>query len=171
MRFLRSLPAMLACALGSTAIFSQDGPKWNSRTVADQGPGASFVELSLQGTYLIPPSVVSAEPVLVIHCSDGKVRENYISFGAVLSQHTGGLYPVELEATIDEVRRPIGVFDLSPDGTSAYFPRRDLKRMLSARKVLVGAVEFAGPQMLASFAMPDSSPVLSACGHDWALKH
>jgi hypothetical protein len=88
----------------------------------------------------------------------------------VLSHHAGGLYPVELEAHIDNVRRPIGVQDLSPDGTSAYFPRRELKRMLAARKVLVGAVEFAGPQMLASFSMPDSSPVFSACGHDFILK-
>jgi hypothetical protein len=170
MRFLGLLVGMLVCALGSATALCQDTPGWNSRIVADEAQGTSYVELSLKGTYLTPPSVVAAQPALVIECANGKVRENYFSFGAVLSHHAGGLYPVELEAHIDNVRRPIGVQDLSPDGTAAYFPRRELKRMLAARKVLVGAVEFAGPQMLASFSMPDSSPVFSACGHDFILK-
>jgi hypothetical protein len=88
----------------------------------------------------------------------------------LLSQHVGGLHLVQLEARVDNVRRPIGVDELSPDGMSAYFPRSELKRMLMARKVLVGAVEFAGPEMQASFLMPDPAPVLASCGHDWILK-
>ena len=169
MRFLRFLMVPVFAALCGAGC-AQEAPKWKSRIVTDKATRASHVELSLQGIYITPPSVVEAQPVLVVQCANGKIEENYFSFGAMLSQRVGGLHPVQLEATVDNVRHAIGVQDLSPDGMSAYFPRRELKRMLVARKVLVGAVEFAGPEMLASFAMPDPAPVLSSCGHDWILK-
>jgi hypothetical protein len=163
----RTLLAVAVCAGG--ACRAQTAPEWASRTISDKDVG-DYVELELHGVYVRPPSVVSAEPVLVIDCASGKVLKNYFSFGAVLSHHAGGNFPVELEAFVDNVRRPIGVQDMSPDYTAAYFPRRELRRMLVAKKVLVGAVEFAGPQMQASFTMPDPAPVFEACGKDRFLQ-
>jgi hypothetical protein len=146
-----------------------EAPQWKSRVVSDPGQ-ESYTELSLQGTYVVPPSNVAAQPALIVQCANGKVLGNFFSFGAVLSQHVGGLYRVELQARIDGVRRPIGVDELSPDGTAAYFSRDDLRRILWARQVEVRAVEFAGPQMQAAFSIPDSSPIYDACGREKVLK-
>jgi len=170
MRIPRSLPWVLVCASACAAAVSQTAPQWKSRVITDAEQGATYTELTLQGTYLVPPTNVNAQPSLVVQCADGKVQGNFFSFGAVLSLHVGGLYHVELQARIDDVRHPIGVDELSPDRTAAYFSRSDLKRMLFAKQIVVRAVEFAGPQMQASFTMPDASPIFDACGHDWILK-
>jgi hypothetical protein len=161
----------LLFAVMCSLAFAQAAPKWESHVVSDSQNGSTFTELRLQGTYVVPPRMSNEQPALIVRCANGKVLENYFSFGAVLSQHTGGLYLVELEAMIDNRRRPIGVDEVSPDGMSAYFPRKELKRMLNAQLVTIGAVEFAGPQMLAKFEMPNSEPVFSACGEDMFLKH
>jgi hypothetical protein len=157
------------CIVASGIAFSQAAPAWDSRVVSDPQFG-SYTELRLPGTYVNPPNNVAAQPTLVVRCSDGKVLQNYFSFGAVLSVHVGGLHPVRLETTIDDFHTVIRVDDLSVDGTAAYFPRRDLNSMLYAKQVTVGAVEFAGPPILAKFAMPDRAPVFAACGEDRFLK-
>jgi hypothetical protein len=170
MRALRSAIMLAGCAVWGAAALAQDGPKWTSRNVSDPSLGFEYVELTLEGNYSTPPSVVSAQPSLVIECAGGKVLRSYFSFGAVLSVHAGGQFLVQLEAYIDNVRRPIGVDEVSADRTSAFFPRSELRRMLNARQLRVGAVEFAGPEMFASFTIPDSSPVAAACGQDWNPK-
>ena len=169
MRFPRLASLCMVCAL-ACAAFSQDAPLWKSRIVTDPADKTTYTELTLQGTYLIPPNNVNAQPALVVQCADGKLLGALFNFGAVLSQHVGGLYRVELQARIDGVRRPIGVDNLNPDGTAAYFSISDLRRVLWARQVVVRAVEFAGPQMEASFTIPDSSAVYDACGRERALK-
>lgn len=166
---------LLVCVLSAAAACAQekpvrDEPKWSSRLIAGPESGTSVVELSLQGSYSRPPSFVNAQPALVVECTKGKVRGNYISFGAILDVPGNGASPFELIAFIDDVRTPIVVDDVSPDHTSAYFSRRELLRMLNARQVVVGTVEFAGPPIQVRFTIPDSSPVLSACGHDWVLR-
>ncbi|MGB6688369.1 MAG: hypothetical protein WBE76_11055 [Terracidiphilus sp.] len=168
MRLWAGVP--LLCAIASGFAFSQTAPAWDIHIVSDPQFG-SYTELRLQGAYVKPPNNVAAQPSLVVRCSDGKVLQNYFSFGAVLSVNVGGLHPVRLETTIDNVPTVIRVDDLSIDGTAAYFPRRELNRMLYAKQVTVGAVEFAGPPILAKFAMPDSAPVFAACGEDRFLKH
>src|SRR5277367_3675175 len=95
---MKILPWLLLVVCLSSPAFSQDGPKWQSRVVTGDDPGDSYTELSLQGSYVKPPSFVSAQPVLIVDCVKGKIRENYFSFGAVLSVHNGGNFPVELEA-------------------------------------------------------------------------
>lgn len=199
MRVPRSLPTLLVCALAVVAGGAQstpnpetpnkdkpaqqdtpikaspnpgDAPQWKSRVVTDTAQGTSYVELTLQGTYLVPPTLVDdAQPALVVQCANGKILENLFSFGAVLSLHVGGLYHVELQTRIDDVKRPIIVDDLNADRTAAFFSRGDLKRILDAKHVVVFAVEFAGPQMQASFTMPPPAPIFAACGQDWVLTH
>jgi hypothetical protein len=171
------LPMLVVCVAAGAAALSQagaaaaaDDPQWTSREISDSDFGGTYIELNLAGTYVTPPSVANAEPALVVDCANHKVLKNYFAFGAVLSQHVGGLHRVELEAYDDDVRRPIIVDELSPDGTSANFSRLELKRMLAAHKVTVRAIELGGPPFLASFIMPDSTPVFSACGQDFILK-
>ena len=147
-------------------------PQWTSHTVTDATRGTPYVELSLQGSYVVGPSLVDdARPALVVQCANGKILGNFFSFGALLSLHVGGLYHVELQTRIDNEKRHIIVDELSSDRMSAFFSRGDLKRVLDARHVVVFAVEFAGPQMQADFTMPRSSPIFAACGQDWVLNH
>jgi hypothetical protein len=145
------------------------GPRWQSREISDPDVG-DYVELSLQGVYTRQPSMDTAVPILVVQCAKGKVLKNLFSFGAVLSQRVGGLHRVEIEVHDDGERRALIIDELSPDSTSAYFRRDELRRMLQSHTVTVRAVEFAGPPFYASFTMPDSAPVLAACGDDWFLK-
>jgi len=161
--------AALVCAITSGIALCQTAPQWSTHVVSDPQFG-SYTELRLPGAYVKPPSNVTAQPSLVIRCSEGKVLQNYFSFGAVLSVNVGGLHPVRLETTIDNFHTVIRVDDVSIDGTAAYFSRRDLNIMLYAKQVTVGAVEFAGPPILAKFDMPDSGPVFAACGEDRFLK-
>lgn len=161
--------ALLLCAIAGVLAYSQPAPKWVSHRVsADDGD--AFDELMLQGTYLKPPTNTTAQPSLVVRCENGKVIQNFFSFGAVLSQSVGGLHPVRLETEIDKSKRVIEVDDVSPDWTAAYFSRKDLGRILQAKIVKVGAVEFAGPVIQAEFDLPDPGPIESACGKDPALK-
>lgn len=167
---LCAMAVATAGALASTAVWAQDAPQWKSQTLTDPNGAGTYTELRLVGTYLKPPTVVAAQPVLVIQCAGGKIQQNFFSFGAVLSQMAAGLHPVELEAYLDNVRRPIFSDQLSEDAMSAYFSRRDLKRILNAHSLRIGAVEMNGPQMMATFTMPDPEPIYQACGQDSVLK-
>ncbi|HUH62273.1 MAG TPA: hypothetical protein VLZ50_04715 [Terracidiphilus sp.] len=161
--------ALLWCAAASTLALSQAAPKWVSHRV-DGEAGEVFDELLLQGTYIKPPNNITAQPSLIVRCEKGKVIQTFFSFGAVLSQSVGGLHPVRLEAEIDKYHRVIEVDNVSPDWTAAYLSRKDLGRMLQAKIVKIGAVEFAGPVIQAEFDMPNPDPVYSACGKDASLK-
>jgi hypothetical protein len=147
---------------------SPAAPQWVSHQVSGDD-GEAFDELLLQGTYLKPPKNVAAQPSLIVRCENGKVIQNFFSFGAVLSQSVGGLHPVRLETQIDSYHKVIDVDDVSPDWTAAFFSRKYLYRIVHAKVVKVGAVEFAGPVIQAKFAMPDPEPVYSACGKDKSL--
>lgn len=163
------LGAILCCAAASLLGFSQAAPKWEGHPVTGVD-GDTYTEFQLQGSYLKPPNNIAAQPSLIVRCENGKVIQNFFSFGAVLSQHVGGIHPVRLETEIDNSHRVIEVDDVSPDWTSAFFSRKDLNRMLQAKVVKVGAVEFAGPVILAMFTMPNPDPVYSACGKDKFLQ-
>jgi len=165
----RTLLLLSACAIAGARGHAQVAPKWESHVVSEPD-GATVTELSLLGVYRTPPSIVKAQPVMVVQCANGKVLNSYFSFGAVLSQYAAGLHPVELELYLDNVRRPIFSDSLNEDGTSAYFSHKELKRILAVHELRVGAVEFAGPQMQATFILPDITPVLAACGEDSILK-
>jgi hypothetical protein len=156
---------LLLCVAAGALAFSQAAPQWVSRQV-NGDDGESFDELFLQGAYLKPPTNIAAQPSLIIRCEKGKVIQDFFSFGAVLSQSVGGLHPVRLETEIDKDHRVIDVDDVSPDWTAAYFSRKELYRILHAKIVIVGAVEFAGPVIQAKFTMPDPAPVYAACGKD-----
>ncbi len=161
--------ALLSCAAISALGFSQAAPKWESRIVGGVN-GDTYTEFQLQGSYLKPPHNIAAQPSLIVRCESGKVIQNFFSFGAVLSQSVGGIHPVRLETEIDNAHRVIEVDNVSPDWTAAFFSRKDLNRMLRAKVVKVGAVEFAGPVIQAQFTMPDPDTVYSACGKDPFLK-
>lgn len=164
-----ALCAMTAVA-ASAPLHAQDAPQWKSQTLSDPAGTGTYIELRLAGRYETPPTVVAAQPVLVIQCAGGKVQQNFFSFGAVLSRMAAGLHPVELEAFLDGVRRPIFSDEQSEDGMSAYFSRRDLRRILNVHALRIGAVEMNGPQMVATFTLPDPEPVYAACGQDSVLK-
>jgi hypothetical protein len=166
---VRRIIVPLLCAVICHVAFAQPASQWQSSDISDPQAG-KYTELRLAGTYVKPPQNIAAQPSLVIRCSEGKVLQNYFSFGAVLSVHVGGLHPVRLETTIDNVQTVIRVEDVSVDGTAAYFSRRELNEMLYAKQITVGAVEFAGPPILASFTMPDPAPVFAVCGEDRFLK-
>ncbi len=161
--------ALLCCAAASVPGFSQAAPRWEGHPVTGDD-GGTFTEFQLQGSYLKPPHNIAAQPSLIVRCENGKVIQNFFSFGAVLSQHVGGLHPVRLETEIDNLHKVIEVDDVSPDWTAAFFSRKDLNRMLRAKVVKVGAVEFAGPVIQAQFVMPDPEQIYSTCGKDPYLR-
>jgi hypothetical protein len=157
-------------ALGITA--SAQAPSWHSEQFTDALHGVSGVTFTLSGDYLTAPRLPANgfRPTLVVKCSGGKVKENYISFGAVLNAQAGRLYPVMMESRLDGKKGTIGADDLSTDGMSAYFSRSELRNILKSRKVIVGADEYLGPEIVVQFDLPDSSQLMQACGSDRMLK-
>jgi hypothetical protein len=126
----------------------------------------------LDGVYLTPPHLPTTTPSIVVECSAGKVEQNYFSAGAVIvhkeqSQHSMLLL---LEGRIDGKETAFLTTGLSTDGQSAFFTRYDLKGILAAKQVIVGAYEYMGAQVVMRFDVPDPSPVMEKCGADRMLK-
>lgn len=121
----------------------------------------------LEGKYLAPPPNLSSStaPALIVRCSQGHLQQNYLDFNAVLAARPGS-FPAMMEARIDGNPTYIGADAISPDGRSAYFPRSDLKKILHARQVVIGADENSGPEILVQFEMPDAASIQAACGGD-----
>jgi hypothetical protein len=151
---------------------AQTAITWQHKTIDDPLHAKTIDAFVLEGKYVTPPRLVTTgqNPVLVIRCMKGKVEQNYFNFNAVLATRTGSIFPVMMDARIDGKSTTIGADDISTDGTSAYFPRSDLKRILRARLVIVGANEYLGPEIEAQFEIPDTTAVFAACGSDRMLK-
>jgi len=122
----------------------------------------------LEGVYLTPPRVGTRAPTIVVECSGGKVENNYFNVGAVVDYHAGGIFPDVngFEVRVDGKKKRLLVNSVSTDGQAMYFTRVDLKTVLNAKQVIVGANEYLGPQVVMRFDIPDPSPVLEKCGSD-----
>jgi hypothetical protein len=163
---------LLVVAIFMSEASAQTAVTWQHQTIDDPLHAKTIDTFTLQGKYLTPPRAVTTGqiPVLVIRCVKGKVEQNYFNFYAVLATRAGSIYPVMMEARIDGKSTSIEADGVSTDGTSAYFPRYELKKVLRAHVVIVGANEYLGPEIEAQFDIPDTKAVFAACGSDRMLK-
>lgn len=125
----------------------------------------------LEGKYLTPPEHAhEAAPSIVVVCSDGKVKQNYLNVGAVITMEGHSDLVAALEARIDGKKKSILYTGESTDGTSVFFTRVDLRNILRSHQVIVGINEHLGPEVVMQFDMPDPSPIFAACGKDRIVK-
>jgi len=170
--------ALVVCLIGSImpAVAQQskaaDTPaQW--QYVKDDDPLRAKVHdrFVLEGVYLTPPRLPTQTPTIVVECSAGKVDQNYFNVGAVIvhrdqSQHG----PLIIEGRIDGKKKDLLTTGLSTDGQSVFFTRLDLKDVLAAKQVIVGAYEYMGAQVVMRFDIPDPAPVMDKCGSDRMLR-
>ena len=168
----RSLWLVFVLLASAFQVRAQDANTWQHQKIDDSLHGKTIDSFLLQGKYLTPPRMPGdgEAPMLVIRCIKGKVEQNYFNFNAVLATRHGSIFPIMMEARIDGKSANIGADNVSTDGSSAYFPRSDLKKILHARVVIIGANEYLGPEIVAQFDIPDSAVVFAACGSDRMLK-
>ena len=169
--------ALAVCLLGSIlpAVAQQSKTdataQWQYVKKDDPLNAKVHDQFVLEGSYLTPPRLPGQAPSIVVECFDGKVEQNYFNTGAVVvhrdqSQH-GTLL---LEERIDGKKSVILTTGLSTDGQSVFFTRYDLRDILHAKQVIIGAYEYMGAQVVMRFDIPDPSPVMEKCGSDRMLR-
>jgi|SRR5208337_3169296 len=164
--------AALLLGLGAVAM-AQEPTSWKQSKDDDPLHGKMHDKFILSGKYLTPPRAVSQgfEPSIVVSCYEGKVEQNYISVGAVVVKNTQtSLYPVRIEARLDDKKTSLLGDHISTDGLAVFFTRVDLRNILKAHRVILGVNEYLGPEVVMQFDMPDAAPVLDKCGKDRILK-
>ena len=125
----------------------------------------------LEGVYLTPPRLQGKTPSIVVECSDGKVEQNYFNVGAVIVHRDQNQHgPLIIEGRIDGKKKDLLTTGLSTDGQSVFFTRLDLKDILAAKQVIVGAYEYMGAPVVMRFDIPDPAPVMEKCGSDRMLR-
>jgi hypothetical protein len=166
---------ILKIAVGLLLIASasaQESPGW--RYVKDDDPlhGKVHDKFVLDGKYLTPPRTVAQGfvPSMVVMCSDGKVEQNYIAVGAVVTLKSKGFFADLLESRVDGKKGAIAATGAATDGTAVFFTRVDLKNILKAHQVIVGVNEYLGAEVVMQFDMPDPLPVFTTCGRDRIVK-
>jgi hypothetical protein len=170
------LPFFIAAAICSASASAQEKPEWRQRRFRDEDFLNAKVHerfvFALDGKFLKGGAFLSERPVLVISCSDGKVEKNYFSLRGFdnlektsVSAPAGG--PTSLEARVDDKKTTILV-DGQSGASSFFFPRRDLKKLLKAHQVIIGA-KYLGSQVVMQFDIPDPAPVLAGCAQDRVL--
>jgi len=170
--------AFAVCMIGSilpaVAQHSKavDNPaQWQYAKDDDLLHGKVHDRFILEGVYLTPPRLPTTVPSIVVECSAGKVEQNYFSTGAVVAHRDQSQHGMLLlEGRIDGKRDDFLTTGLSTDRQSVFFTRIDLKGVLAAKQVIVGAYEYMGAQVVMRFDIPDPSPVMEKCGSDRMLR-
>lgn len=161
-------------AVARDSAQQQSPASW--RSVKDDDPlhNKMYEMLVLDGKYLTPPRTVASGfvPSIVVKCSDGKVEQNYIIVGTVVTLKGRGqpIFADLLDSRLDGKKGAIAATGAATDGTGVFFTRVDLKTILKAHEVMVGVYEYLGSQVVMQFDMPDPAPVYAACGRDRILK-
>ncbi len=162
----------LVLLFGTMPGFAQ-GSSWEYDQQRDALHAAVVHKFVLNGKYLSPPRTRTiTNPALVVVCNGGTVQNNYFAVGAVINRRVdGGTVWVNGEARLDGKAELFTFDSVSTDGTAAYFTRKDLKKALLAKQVIIGLDEFLGPQIVMQFNIPDPSVIMqTACGQDHVLK-
>jgi len=185
---LRRMKSILLVAILGFPTLLQTSA-WKKADKSDALLKISFVEYSLNGTFLTRPHHSSLDaPRLVLHCqpSNHKARflEGWIDVGAVVKIHVGpdGSVVVPLSFRLDDKKLESDYWPSSTDGTSIFLNvpgcatcyvnkllfGRDTphKRRLEKQthKVLVGVQEAFGSEIEMQFDIPDVAEVGDACG-------
>jgi len=158
-----TLKIAMGVCLGALAVLPAQ-PQWQYVKKADPLHGKVIDGFVLDGVYLTPPSISTTTPSIVVRCSAGKVESSYFAVGAVVDITRA------LEARFDGKSHTIYAADKSTDGTSIYLIEADLKGILEAHQVIVGANEYLGPQVVMQFEVPDPSQVMEKCGAGRVLR-
>ena len=169
----RSLPDAVPAA-ARDSVQQQSPANW--RSVKDDDPlhNKMYDMVVLDGKYLTPPRTVAPGfvPCIVVKCSNGKVEQNYIVVGTVVTLKGRGqpIFADLLDSRVDGKKGAIAATGAATDGTGVFFTRVDLNNILKAHEVMVGVHEYLGAQVVMQFDMPDPAPVYAACGRDRILK-
>lgn len=158
--------------LSACSASAQSG--WKHLTEHDQLHDRVEDSYVISGTYLTPPRIRPASPILpamYVVCVAGKVKQNFIDVGAVVNSDSRRLFPVQMEDNIDGKRGALMGNAVSTDGTAVYFTRDDLAKLLKSHSVIIGVDEYLGPEIVIRFNMPDPTPLLAGCSSDRMLKY
>lgn len=158
--------AMLIAACVSAV--AQEPAAWQYSKTDDPLHGKTHDNLILHGKYLTPPNIAAPgfSPAIVVTCYDGKVEQNFLAVGAVVNSEI--LY--RTEARMDGKKANFWPESVSTDRQSVFFSRLGLKNLLKSHIAIIGVYEYLGAEVVMQFDMPDSAPVLAACGKDRILK-
>ena len=167
--YSRMLSVFLALLFAASCAGAQSA--WQFTKQDDALHGRVLDQFVLTGKYLTPPrnAATGEAPSIVVVCSDRKVQQNYLAVGAVVNQDPRALF-IHMEARLDGKSRDIAADSVSTDGTSVFFTRADLAKVLRSHTLIIGANEYLGPQIVMQFNIPDSSQIFDACSSDRILK-
>jgi hypothetical protein len=151
----------LILGLISVAVPSASDAQWVKSGSKDAFTDKQFQTFVLEGKFVDPPAKpVHAHPYVSISCSGGKFAGAILSPGAQLKSESG-----VVNARVDDGKTFRWIGAVSEDFSKVIFPfKTDLKRILTGRKVLLGAFEYPAGSILMEFDIPDSSEVFAACG-------
>ena len=169
---MKALAIFVLACICCLAMIAQESNGWRYTKDDDPLHGKTHDKFILEGKYVTPPHTVGQglAPSIIVSCSTGKVEQNYIVVGAVVTLKSKGFYADILESRIDGKKGGICATGESTDGTGVFFTRVDLRTMLRAHQVIVGVNEYLGAEVIMQFDMPDAAPVLEKCGQDRILR-
>jgi hypothetical protein len=146
---------------------------WEYSRRDDPLHGTSFDELVLEGKYLTPPSRSDGAPRIVLHCSGGKLKEGYLTVGAVVDRSVGGAQvEMRLDGKLSTESWTVGTdgqavflggsIDLLKILYGHWLPHKEGKGDFIHQEIF-GVQEAYGSAIVMQFDMPDPTPVLDSC--------
>jgi hypothetical protein len=181
--------AILLLALAGSA-FGQ----WVKVEKTDALRGTKFVQYSLNGIFLTPPSNATADahPTLIAQCvlgdfyrhkAHGKILKSYINVGTVLDSQVGNDLNsrVKVEFRLDDGKVQTDEWSHSTDFSALFFnpydPNGGFNNLLyghrlphkentnpPVKKAVISVQEYLGGNVVMQFDMPDPTEVADACG-------
>lgn len=169
--------------------FSQE---WKKEEKTDPLRETRFLQFSLEGKYLRPPSKAAelTSPLMVIRCAPGrfafghargKFLEGYVVVGGVVDSNMQGVREgLNVQFRLDDRKLQAGQWSHSTDFSALFFSDMTFNNLLYGHllphkentgpqvyKVVIGASEFLGGEVVMQFDMPDATEVADACGVIW----
>ena len=163
-----------AMMLGGVTL-AQIASRWEYTEQHDPLRNQTADVFVLKGTFAASPRSGAVDPSLVIACMDGKVHRNFFDFGTAIRYEggpgTGTWAHTYLKANIDGKKTSINANHVSDDGHTAFFTRGELKNILKAHRVVVGARELlGGGEFISEFDISDPSQIFDKCAKDSAIR-
>lgn len=146
-----------------------------------------YSQYTLAGKFLTPPSNTNGQPpVFVIKCIptahrrsgggyvNGKLMDSYITMHTVVNHSSKEIF---VQYRLDDSKMHKEFWGVSTDGTAIFPPEIELNTVLYGhflphkegtndpiKKLVLGANEYLGAEVVVQFDLPDPTEVADACG-------
>jgi hypothetical protein len=157
---VRQVVPFVLSVVASVSVCAQ-GPSWTFHSIDDPLHAKVHNQFVLEGKYLTPPNKPIGQPPLTVSCTDGRFDSFIFEIGGIVDEQRASV-----EGRIDGKAKPVGIDGRSTDQEALFLSTFDVKKVINAKLVILGAQEYLGPQVVVQFDMPDPGPIYQSCSKE-----